>query len=137
VPQAGGPRLNIDSVDPATVICGMEADEPQFDYNAEICDMMYFPNLGLVYGTTFEMKPVLDHPAIHFTKPALGSDSDGIYTVQGCIDLRPEVKSWLDEQGWPYRLSRTGNSYSSPNCRLILKFTEASHAVLFKLTWGG
>lgn len=118
------------------------SEEPSpFQHSVEICDMTWFAQVGLFLNCKGEDRgswersgaeqgvvKILSYNMFNkLSQPFLG-------TGHGPMVLRDEVRDWLLEQGWPYEFARTACDWNC-QCRGLVKFTEAHHAMMFKLTW--
>ena len=102
--------------------------------------MTWFPQVGLLLNDPARegtwIKESGDYGVLKFGKFSADLPYPHMYVVFGVLSLREDIRTWVESQGWDYTFGRTP-CITSPLCRGVIKFKEASHAVMFKLTWGG
>lgn len=117
------------------------SEEPNaFNYPVEICDMTWFAQVGLLLKNWEDGDTWVKYPkdqgivTIHSFNSYDKLSEPFISTVYGPMTLRRDVRDWLVEKNWPYEIGRTPSNWNC-ECRGTVKFTDPSHALIFKLTW--
>jgi hypothetical protein len=120
------------------------SEEPDpFPHQVAICNMTWFSQVGLFLNdeerhrgswvhkdTTQGIVKIVSHNSMK------DNDAPALNTGYGPMILREDVHAWLDERQWSYKLGRTASDWNC-QCKGVIQFKDSSHAMIFKLTWGG